>query len=248
MMNSSFSSCHPGAIHAFLHIILVQNSQRGKEWKNSVPQTAATTFAISFVYILLLCVRWSHCRYKPVIVFEGVAYIVTWALLLWGKEGCSYTISVKKVFKNPKPKFQVFDSRQRQDPYRAPCEQNVTAGFDSGSQHCCQRHYKSDNFPVRQFTANAFSVTDSQLSSVPDRIHWFQRFLNLGFLLFFIFFVTADCLGTRSHAGQLYCFSEQNLDIMHILSIIRCFCFLDDAVYLRSSNFHRSGLLHLHLR
>ena len=26
-------------------------------------------------------------RYKPVIVFEGVAYIVTWCLLLWGKAG-----------------------------------------------------------------------------------------------------------------------------------------------------------------
>jgi hypothetical protein len=26
-------------------------------------------------------------RYKMVIVFEGIAYIVTWSLLLWGEEG-----------------------------------------------------------------------------------------------------------------------------------------------------------------
>ena len=68
-INSSFSSYHPGAIHPFLLIILVQNilffisswwktPSAASNWINSVPQIAATTFAFSSVFILLL---WVYC-------------------------------------------------------------------------------------------------------------------------------------------------------------------------------------------
>ena len=54
-MNSSFTSNHPGAIHPILQIVLVQNSySTARNLINSVPHTAATTFAFSSVFILLL--------------------------------------------------------------------------------------------------------------------------------------------------------------------------------------------------
>ena len=45
MINSSFSSNHPRAIHHILQIILC-----GKECLNSAPQTAAMTFTFSYVF------------------------------------------------------------------------------------------------------------------------------------------------------------------------------------------------------
>ena len=50
----SFSSYCPGAIHPILQIVLVQ---RARNWINSVPQAAATTFAFSSVFILPLCLQ-----------------------------------------------------------------------------------------------------------------------------------------------------------------------------------------------
>ena len=54
MMNSSFPSIHPGAIHPILQIVLMQNSLRGEELNQFCPQAAATTFAFSSLFILLL--------------------------------------------------------------------------------------------------------------------------------------------------------------------------------------------------
>ena len=62
-MNSSFSLCHLGATHPFLHIILVQfllffisswckTASAARNLLNSVPQTAATTFASSLSFFL----------------------------------------------------------------------------------------------------------------------------------------------------------------------------------------------------
>ena len=45
-----FTVYHPGSIHPNLQIVLAWQ----KTWINSVPQTAATTFAFSSVFILLL--------------------------------------------------------------------------------------------------------------------------------------------------------------------------------------------------
>ena len=55
--NSSYSSNLPGAFHLILQIVLVQNSycSTAKKWIDSVPQAAATTFAFSSVFIILLC-------------------------------------------------------------------------------------------------------------------------------------------------------------------------------------------------
>ena len=55
-MNSLISSNHPGAIHPILQIVLVQNSWRSKELNTICPppQTEATTFAISSIFILLV--------------------------------------------------------------------------------------------------------------------------------------------------------------------------------------------------
>ena len=50
--NSSYSSCCPGAINPILQFVLVQNS---KELNQFCPQAAATTFAFSSVFIILLC-------------------------------------------------------------------------------------------------------------------------------------------------------------------------------------------------
>ena len=56
-MSSSYSSYYPSAIHPILKIIMVQNSySETRNWINSSPQIAATTFAFSSVFILLLCI------------------------------------------------------------------------------------------------------------------------------------------------------------------------------------------------
>ena len=54
LCNSPYFSYRPGEIHSIFHIVLVQNSLRSKEWNQFCLQAAATTFAISSVFILLL--------------------------------------------------------------------------------------------------------------------------------------------------------------------------------------------------
>ena len=53
-MNSSFFSYHPGAIHPFLYIILVQNSQRGKELNLFRPPNSSDDLLPSLLYKSLL--------------------------------------------------------------------------------------------------------------------------------------------------------------------------------------------------
>ena len=47
-MNSSFSSNHPGAIHAILQIVLVQNSYHGKELNTFCPPNSSDDIYIFF--------------------------------------------------------------------------------------------------------------------------------------------------------------------------------------------------------
>ena len=72
-------------IEYFLYIILVQFilffklffckiASPARNWINSVPQTAATTFALSFFFILLLCFR--QGRKQLLVQFGGVAIVV----------------------------------------------------------------------------------------------------------------------------------------------------------------------------
>ena len=48
LKNSSFSSYHPGAINHFLHIILVQNSKRGKELNTFGPPNRSDDLFLVF--------------------------------------------------------------------------------------------------------------------------------------------------------------------------------------------------------
>ena len=54
-MNSSFSSYHPGLIHSFLRIILVQNFSAARDCIHFVPQTAKVVAAVwGTVYFIFL--------------------------------------------------------------------------------------------------------------------------------------------------------------------------------------------------
>ena len=72
-------SNHPGAIHPILQIGPLQKTARAaRNWLNSAPppQTEATTFAFSSVFILLLCCScYEFYMYSPVLnkVIEGKA-------------------------------------------------------------------------------------------------------------------------------------------------------------------------------
>ena len=63
-MNSSFSSNNPGAIRPILNFFLVKNSYNGKELNKFCPPKAATTFAFSSVFILLLRIVMSKVAEK----------------------------------------------------------------------------------------------------------------------------------------------------------------------------------------
>ena len=78
-MNSSFSSYHPGTVRRFLHIILVQLIlffksswckivSTPRDWINSVPQTAATTFPFYSIWYWLKSI-WRI----PAAVWAGVS-------------------------------------------------------------------------------------------------------------------------------------------------------------------------------
>ena len=71
-MNKSLSLIIPDAIHPILQIVLhnILCSQRGKELNKFCPQTAATTFAFSSVFILLLC--WGYRREPQLIRFVRI--------------------------------------------------------------------------------------------------------------------------------------------------------------------------------
>ena len=87
-MNSSFSLYHPGAIHPFLHIILVKTASPARNWINSVPQTAATTFFHAMQFYRIVC-RYLYLKYKKTLsntsesslTWIFVSLILTWIVI-----------------------------------------------------------------------------------------------------------------------------------------------------------------------
>ena len=79
MMNSSFSSNHPGTIHTIRQIVLVQNSQCGKELNQFCPPNSSDVLCLFFCispsstgyYIGLLYVDTSLKRSFGLVVMKG---------------------------------------------------------------------------------------------------------------------------------------------------------------------------------
>ena len=94
LCNSSYSSYGPGANHPVLQIALVQIDSAARNLINSVPQAAVTTFAFSFVFILLLHGSDTH---TPTGCPTGM-WVVNPERKKWPKPATKWAVSPKKTW------------------------------------------------------------------------------------------------------------------------------------------------------
>ena len=67
-MNSSFSLYHPGAIYPILHVVLVQKSQRGKDWNTICPPNSSDDVCLFFCINPSSMVSPSMCKWQVLLL------------------------------------------------------------------------------------------------------------------------------------------------------------------------------------